>query len=278
MHQYNSVLKDCGFSEAHLDTFLFLQRLASGLNIIASADLKAADKVMKLIAESFDGQIGPSKSVYRGKLADVTDEMLDEYNIFVVDEINERKAVRRCVELAMSGAQVWASVRSHGVLNVIDKLHFLLMNELIFSPTILTGVCCVKEIPMIDSKTKSVEFLSQSAEKHIPFEARNRFMRSIDIDQNIRLRIGNISSTTVVAEVLALDEYVGHHLLKSERLNALDHMRNKIGFQTMLQHASTKMANGILDPRDVELALGSLMMTEVLKDNTIGMDEISRSA
>jgi len=80
----------------------------------------------------------------------------------------------------------------------------------------------------------------------------------------------------LVIEVLVTDQVLMSHVKNKEMMQALDYLRGKKGYQTMIDVAIAKIKSGELDPFEVEHHVGPLDLQILEKDHHIDSDELKR--
>jgi general secretion pathway protein E len=289
----NIDLRPLGFSDAHAELLQRLKEQPIGINIISGPTgsgksttlqrilcgqmLETQGKKHVITVEDpveypIEGAVqtavtnAPTEEE-RSRLfsAAISNAMRLDPDTIMIGEMRDRASAQSALRAAMTGHQVWTTVHANSAAAIVDRLVDLgLALNLVADHTIVTGLISQRLVKVLcpHCKKRMVDHAHE-----LPPAVYNR------VRDALGTRIGEVCiagpgcrhcrehgtvGRTVVAEVILPDEQFFRLVRAGEKVEAVQHWLRELGGQTILAHATEKVAAGLIDPRMAEQMVGHL--------------------
>lgn len=199
-------------------------------------------------------------------------------DIIMLSEVRDEPTARLVVQAAMTGHQVWTTVHANGALAIINRMTDLgVAPELLTDPTVIAGLICQRLVKKLCPHCKKPlsEHVNDFDEKDI-----GRFMSVLTIQDVFiqgngcdKCRNSGTSGRTVVAETIVTDNKLMKYIKDGDRIGAINYVRKEQAGMTMLEHAISKINDGLVDPFQAEDVVGLLAIE---RDHRILTEETKR--
>ncbi|MCR5813559.1 MAG: Flp pilus assembly complex ATPase component TadA [Desulfovibrio sp.] len=195
-------------------------------------------------------------------------------DVLMIGEIRYAEAAQAAINCALSGHAVWATLHAENSLACVTRLEGLLeergqnhARQWILNPDVLSGLCHLRLLPVLcqECKQKASDRLgkrqAQSFSQDSLLRAKKVLGRHFG---KVYVRGPGCShcqgrgtvAMTLAAEVVTLDNTLRELLIYGQMSKVRDLLR-KNGGKTSVEVALQKMAEGLVDPRDVEMRLNA---------------------
>lgn len=204
-------------------------------------------------------------------------------DVLLFGEIRDKASASEAIAAGMTGHQVWASLHTNDAIGCLDRLIDLgVPKNLVYDASIITGLTCQKLVKQLCPCCKKPFSASQTPENTHDYD---RIMGVITSIQNVYVRGDGCEECSgrghngriAIVETLITDDTLMMHLKNGHRIAAVDHIRNNIGAENLLQSAIEKVTAGIVDPFDAEMVVGPLGMIVFRKDHVMTQAEVNHA-
>lgn len=203
----------------------------------------------------------------------------------MVGEIRDPETAKQAFRAAMTGHQVFTSLHTNNALGALARLMDLdVPDYLVTDPSILRGITAQRLVKTLCPKCKQ-KFIEN--EDRFETNKKHRLFSVIDSDEIENVYVANpegcrecrsgYNGRTLVIEVLVTDQALMTYIKNKNTMEALEYLRGKKNYKTMLDVAIEKIKAGEVDPFEVEQHVGPLNLQILEKDHHIDSDEIKRS-
>lgn len=201
-------------------------------------------------------------------------------DIIMLSEVRDNPTARLVVQAAMTGHQVWTTVHANSALAILNRMMDLgVQPELLSDPTVIAGLICQRLVKKLCPHCKRP--LSQHMDEFDDKDIR-RFMSVLkDMDKIFvqghgcdKCRGSGTSGRTVVAETIVTDNKLMKFIKEGDRIGAINYVKNEQNGISMLEHAITKISEGLVDPFQAEDVVGALNTVIIERDHSILAEEI----
>ncbi|MGE4501191.1 MAG: GspE/PulE family protein [Hydrogenovibrio sp.] len=303
-------LAELGVPELQRKSLAFLQSIPNGIVVVTGPTGAGKTTTLKVLMDMIIEQSQGKKhvltiedpaeypieganqlKVVQGKTGD--EDMFNEAvkgslrldpDTILIGEVRDSETANLAFRAAMTGHQVFTSLHAINALGALSRLMDLgVPDYLVTDPAILRGITAQRLVKTLCPHCK-VKFEDQ--EKNIEGEKKRRLFSVIgaeDIDNVFVANpcgcdkcINGFNGRTLVVEVLVTDQVLMSHVKNKDMMLALDYLRGKKGYQTMIDVAIAKIKSGELDPFEVEHHVGPLDLQILEKDHHIDSDELKR--
>ncbi len=287
-------LRPLGFSDGHAALIQVLKDQPIGINIISgptgsgksttlqrvlSGELIESQGKMHVITVEdpveypIPGAVqtavtNATNEIERSRLfsAAISNAMRLDPDTIMIGEIRDGASAQSALRAAMTGHQVWSTVHANSAMAIIDRLVDLgLPLAMTADHTIITGLISQRLVKLLCPHCRR---RLATCEDEMTFEQTERLHRAIG-NKIARVFLtgkgckacggkGTIGRT-VVAEVILPDADLCNYLRKSDKVGATEYWRTMLGGQTLVEHAISKIADGLIDPRMAEKTVGHLV-------------------
>jgi general secretion pathway protein E len=190
----------------------------------------------------------------------------------MIGEVREKSSARLAVQAAMTGHQVWTTVHANNAMGILDRMIDLLREtenpnplDLIADPNIISGLICQRLAKVLCPlcKKKMVDH-----EDELNPELVDRVRKAVSNIENVYVRgegcekcnHAGVKGRSVVGEVIAPDMNFMLLLKEGKKVQATDYWKMRMDGRTMVQHAISKIEEGILDPSMAEETVGPISL------------------
>jgi len=185
-------------------------------------------------------------------------------DILSIGEIAHARIAQAAFDAAMSGIQVWATIRATGTYAALDRLRDLgIERHRILDPTLVTGLVGQR---LVRRTCENCSIGYGEAATRLPPDAIEAVGRLGDGRVPARLRFANpegcrdcregFKGRQLVAEAILPNDDVFGHLGQGRKELATHAWRHRSGGRTMLEDAFRQVLSGDLDIREVETRVG----------------------
>lgn len=198
--------------------------------------------------------------------AAIANAMRLDPDTIMIGEVRDRASAQGVLRASMTGHQVWTTVHANGALAIVDRLVDLgLPLRMVTDETLVTGLVSQRLVKLTCPHCR-VRFRDSDAARDTALAA--RVLRAVGsaYDQVCVQGAGcehcgsrGTVGRTVVAEVVCTDARFFTLLRDGDKQGATDYWLRHLGGQTLVDHALTKVAAGIVDPRVAERVVGPLV-------------------
>lgn len=194
-------------------------------------------------------------------------------DIIMLSEVRDRPTASLVIQAAMTGHQVWTTVHANSALAIIDRLCDLGVSlEIMADPTVVGGLICQRLLPTLCPHCKVP--LSEHIHEYDEVDVR-RFMSVLNFEGVYcasksgceHCSGAGTKGRTAIAETVVTDNNLMSLLRNRDRLAAIDYVRREQGVMTMLEHAISKVNDGLVDPFHAEDIVGALNASSIERDN-----------
>lgn len=306
-------LEELGVPELQRKSISFLQSIPNGLSVVTgptgSGKTTTLKVLMDMIIDQTQGrkhvltiedpaeypivganQLKVVKSKNEGKNeADVFNEAVKgslrlDPDTILIGEVRDSVTANLAFQEAMTGHQVFTSLHANNALGALPRLMDLgVPDYLVTDPTILRGVTAQR---LVKTLCPHCKLKLKEHEETIERDKTRRLSGLFSPDEMENIYIANpcgcdkclngFNGRTLVIEVLVTDQALMKYVKQRDMMAALDYLRDKKGYQTMIDVAISKIKSGVLDPFEVEQHVGPLDLQVLEKDHHIDSDELKR--
>jgi general secretion pathway protein E len=293
-----------GYTEEHAEAFSAMKMKPFGINVIAgptgSGKSTTLQRILLSIVEETDGEKNvmtvedpaeysmrgvvqtsvPASDTEAGRSAAYQKSIkailrLDP-DVIMIGESRDAASARLAIQAAMTGHQVWTTLHANGAFAMLERLMEMgVQPDLVCDPTIVTGLACQRLVKILCPHCRKPLADVHGRYKKVDLD---RVLKFVQLDKTNVIGDGcdkcngtGTKGRTVVAEVLVTNETLMAHMRARNRLAAINHWRNKMGGKTMLEHAISKIREGLCDPFLVEREVGRLT-DSVLDSDPMGSE------
>ncbi len=287
-------LRPLGFSEEHTRLIQVLKDQPIGINIISgptgsgksttlqrvlSGELIESQGKMHVITVEdpveypIPGAVqtavtNATNEVERSRLfsAAISNAMRLDPDTIMIGEIRDGASAQSALRAAMTGHQVWSTVHANSAVAIIDRLVDLgLPLAMTADHTIITGLISQRLVKLLCPHCR--RHLA-TCENELSIEQTERLHKAVGNNLAKVYLTGNgckacggkgTIGRTVVAEVILPDADLCTFLRNSDKVGATAYWRTMLGGQTLIEHAISKIADGLIDPRMAEQTVGHLI-------------------
>ncbi len=200
----------------------------------------------------------------------------------MVGEIRDKPSASLSMQASMTGHQVLGTLHANNALGSLMRLVDLgVPEELVFDANNVIGLVSQRLLRVLCEDCK-VPILQ--SEGRIPRRDYDRVMQAGINAEHVYVNGGGcdccsgrgVTTRAVAAQVIKTDMMLMDFLRNKDMLSASDHIKRQIQAKSMIEHALSKINQGIVDPFDAEAVLGVLNMHVIESDSKIEMSEIER--
>jgi general secretion pathway protein E len=202
-------------------------------------------------------------------------------DVLMVGEIRDDMSASAAATGVQTGHTLLTTVHAQSGIEIVERLSspaLALPSQTIGSPSFLAILIFQMLLPVLDDATK-IKLTSSNIDKYLAIDVKSRLLSLVpNIDTaNIYVRGKSsaapegVSGMTICAEVVVPDETMRRMFRKMQLAEALEHwmelgrIENEglplddriIGLRAS-SHAVGKMLQGMIDPRDIEVAFGHI--------------------
>ncbi|MBR8185331.1 Flp pilus assembly complex ATPase component TadA [Burkholderia ambifaria] len=198
--------------------------------------------------------------------AAIANAMRLDPDTIMIGEVRDRASAQGVLRASMTGHQVWTTVHASGVLAIVDRLVDLgLPLRMVTDETLVTGLVSQRLVKVTCPHCR-VRFRDSAAARDAALAA--RVLRAVGSaydqvcvqgDGCVQCAGRGTVGRTVVAEVVCTDARFFALLREGDKSGATDYWLRELGGQTLVDHALTKVAAGLVDPRVAERVVGPLV-------------------
>jgi general secretion pathway protein E len=184
----------------------------------------------------------------------------------MIGEIRDGASAQSALRAAMTGHQVWSTVHANSAVAIIDRLVDLgLPLAMTADHTIITGLISQRLVKLLCPHCRR---RLATCENELSIEQTERLHKAVDNNLARVYLTGNgckacggkgTIGRTVVAEVILPDADLCTFLRNADKVGATAYWRAMLGGQTLIEHAISKIADGLIDPRMAEQTVGHLI-------------------
>lgn len=207
----------------------------------------------------------------------------------MIGEINNPETADAAKDAVQTGHPVLSTLHTQSPFEAIERLHQLGIDRgVLGSPSFIACVVYQTLIPVLDPESK-IMLNSDNIHDHLEPDLIQRIMSVFDDIEDVKLAVrgsseqwpAGVNGVTVAATVVTPDTYVFSLFREGKIAESVDYWHGGgkgktpgrvVGF-TAMEHAKQKMAEGLVDPRDVESKLGPLTYETVMRDSYFEGDE-----
>ena len=190
-------------------------------------------------------------------------------NVIMIGEMRDAPSARLAIQAAMTGHQVWTTVHANDALSIVDRMVDLgVPLAAMTDPSLVTGLVCQRLLKLLCPHCKLP--LSQVMQRYAT-EDLERLRTVAPISRVFVAGPGcaacqgtGIGGRTVAAEVVLPDAELTELLRRGDKAGARDLCRRR-GSGTTLEHAVSKVRDGLCDPFQAEEEVGLLHLCEGLR-------------
>lgn len=305
-------LTELGVPELQRKSFSFLQSIPNGIVIVTgptgAGKTTTLKVLMDMIIEKTQGKKhvltieDPAEypieganqlKVVQGKGKSDISSMFNESvkgslrldpDTVLIGEIRDSVTANLAFRAGMTGHQVFTSLHANNALGALPRLIDLgVPDYLVTDPATLRGITAQRLVKTLCPHCKQ-KFVEQ--EKRIDDEKKRRLLSVVEPEDIENIFIANpdgcdkcvngFNGRTLVIEVLVTDQMLMKYVKAKEMMAALDYLRGKKGYKTMIDVAISKIRSGVLDPFEVEQHVGPLDLQLIEKDHHVDSDELKR--
>ena len=303
-------LSTLGFSPAQQSHLASMQRRPTGINIIGGPtgsgksttlqctllEIHRACRASKHIITVEDPPEYPMPGIVQTPVANASTEQersaafqaaikaalrLDP-NVIMIGEMRDGPSARLAVQAAMTGHQVWTTVHANDALSIVDRMVDLgVPLATMTDPSLVTGLVCQRLLKVLCSACKQP--LAQVLDRYAA-EERERALAVAPVGRQFVAGRGcpqcqgtGIAGRSAVAEVILPDEELMELLRHGDKRHAAALLRRR-GQPSLLEHAISKIADGLCDPFQAEEEVGPLHAVADIRPAETSSEEGSSSA
>jgi type II secretory ATPase GspE/PulE/Tfp pilus assembly ATPase PilB-like protein len=202
----------------------------------------------------------------------------------MIGEIRDGASAHNALRAAMTGHQVWTTVHANSALAIVDRLVDLgLPLSMVCDPTLITGLISQRLVKQLCPHCK-VRLINHQNSVVPAALARWRAALADGIETAclagpgcVRCRQQGTTGRSVLAEVIAPDQKFFELVRAGHKAEAAVYARTKLGSHTMLEHALSKVAAGLVDPRMAEKVVGHLIQDTPGTERRLSVVEVAHA-
>jgi type II secretory ATPase GspE/PulE/Tfp pilus assembly ATPase PilB-like protein len=198
--------------------------------------------------------------------AAIANAMRLDPDTIMIGEVRDRASAQGALRASMTGHQVWTTVHANGALAIVDRLIDLgLPLRMVTDESVVTGLVSQRLVKLLCPHCK-VRFADSAAARDSELAARVRRAVGNEYDQVCAQGDGcphcmgrGTIARTVIAELVRTDAEFFAFLRDGDKAAATAYWLDRLGGQTIVEHALAKVSAGLVDPRMAERVVGRLV-------------------
>lgn len=202
-------------------------------------------------------------------------------DVLVVGEIRNAESAEAIKDIVLAGRKVLATLHAYEAIAAFNRLEQIgVPHEVLYMPGFLSGViyqrllsklCPQCAVPYYDAIANGLldEYVAQRIERSMDIdEIANVRVRNPDGCSECRGRVPGVIGRVVCAEILVVNEELlellaAHRMAAAKRLWLHSGHHQDPRYRTALGHGLRLMAQGLVDPREVESEVGLIVPASV---------------
>ncbi len=195
--------------------------------------------------------------------------MRSDPDTIMIGEIRDKESAKLAVEAAMTGHQVWTTVHANDALMIINRLRDIGVEEYnLFTPGMIFGLvgqrlarklCNNCKIPLkqaVDEGKIKPDLLERIRSVISPEE--EDLVYAAGPGCEVCAGKKGYGGRTVLAEVIYPDETLMDIFRMDKRAEAKKYWVEELGGMSMMEHAISKMKEGVMSPGEIERVAGPI--------------------
>lgn len=199
--------------------------------------------------------------------AAIANAMRLDPDIIMIGEVRDRASAQSALRASMTGHQVWTTLHANNALAIVDRLCDLgLPLRMITDESVVTGLISQRLVKLLCPRCKK-PFVEAEAELDAALVARVKQVAGGSLPQVCvagsgcaHCRNRGTIGRTIVAEVIRTDAHFFNLLRDGDKLGALSYWITHLNGRTVVDHAVSKVTQGLVDPRMAERVVGHLSL------------------
>ena len=229
--------------------------------------------------------------------------MRSDPDTLMLGEIRYPEAAMAAVDAAQTGHGVWSTIHANSSIGIVQRMLSLLHAarcpdpaEYLCDHTVLAGLLHQRLIPMLcpSCKIPLQEIMRRPAgdefrTARLPGHVAERVFRTVDPARMALVCVRGegcssckgqgFSGLSVAAEVIATDRTLLSHLRLGQTEAAIKHWRHEQNGLSFVEHAVSRIEDGLADPRITEQRLGvPLNFAQAIEDDRLTGNELDQLA
>jgi type II secretory ATPase GspE/PulE/Tfp pilus assembly ATPase PilB-like protein len=229
--------------------------------------------------------------------------MRSDPDTLMLGEIRYPEAAMAAVDAAQTGHGVWTTIHANSAIGIVQRMLSLLNSarcpapaEYLCDHTVLAGLLHQRLIPLLcpSCKIPFQEIMRRREDdafrnSRLPRHVAARVFRTVDPARMAQVCVRGegctacnsqgFSGLAVVAEVIATDRTILSHLRHGEIEAAIRHWRHEQNGLSFVEHAVSRIEEGVADPRITEQRLGvPLNFAQAIEDDLLTGNELDQLA
>lgn len=272
-----TTLADMGYSEDHLLFLDYMMAQSDGI-FLFSGPMGSAKSTSLSLLMAQTKEMNPGLSVVsvedppeydileveqskppRGNFGEALKRLLrQDADIIMLGEIRDEETGKIAVEVALTGHPIWSTIHAASASAILLRLEEMGINRArIYDPNLFSGLVAQRLLPKLCPVCK---IPSRQTDDLVLF----RKLESIGEDpENVFVRgkgCGECSmglkGATLAAEIVIPDVEFMRTGFEGKTHEQMQYWRQELGGQTLLQHALSKMRQGLVSPVSIEESVG----------------------
>lgn len=206
-------------------------------------------------------------------------------DVGMISELRDRATIEQAIQLALTGHQVFSTVHAIDTTSILPRMEMYgVSREILADNKLITALVAQSLVKKLcdHCKVKAEEKASESNNwrymDHLAkceIDTARVYYRGSGCE---KCNQTGYDGRTVLAEVVIPDAKYMQHYRDGDRIKMRDHAFKTSNWVSRHQHAREKIDHGIVDPRDVEAAIGPLTSDLYESDSVVSMSEIVTGA